>query len=69
MELAFFKTTPTVLCFGLVVKTVVIAHHCFIFCMVVLIQCQGLCLLCCPVSKEAGGAPLGQKYSPDNQQQ
>lgn len=59
MELIFFIVACRVLCFGLVTKTGLITHQCFICYWTVLAQHQGLLRFssCC-TSKQAGGAQV-----------
>ena len=57
IELIFFLVAGMGLCFGFVLKTVLITEGCFPYCWAVLVLSQGLfCFSPHPTSEEAGGA-------------
>ena len=67
-ELIFFIVANMGLCFGFVLKTVLIIQECFSYCWAVLTQSQGLCCFSHhPTSEEAGGAQeAGRGHSWDS---
>ena len=68
IELIFFIVASTGLCFGFVLKTVLIIQGCFHYCRAVLTQSQGLfCFSPHPTSEKAGGAQeVGRGHSWDS---
>ena len=65
IELIFFGDTLMMLCFGFLMKTMVITYQWCSCCRAVLTQ--SFCFLCCPASKEAGGAQeAGRGHSQDS---